>query len=338
MLLFLFAWTAKAQDVHFSQFYMTSVSMNPAMAGYNHDVQAILNYKTQWLSIPAPYKTYAGSFDMKINKKKTSKGFLAAGVNIFSDKAGDGQMGTDQANLTLAYHVRIGRYSTLGAGLQGGVIQRSITTRSLQWGSQFDGSAYNSSLPTNETNMAISKSFSDVGGGVLYNYNNTSEERHVTDNHDLKFTFGGSVYHVNEPKYSFYTGGGERLHMKFVLHGNALWSLKNSNVGIAPGFFFYRQGGVQEIYAGGMVRYKLKQDSKYTGLQKGAAISFGGFLRAKDAVIASMLFEYSSYAIGFSYDVNTSLLRTATNMRGGFEISLRYVNPNPFLYKGRGRL
>lgn len=107
---------------------------------------------------------------------------------------------------------------------------------------------------------------------------------------------------------------------------------------LAPGFFYYRQGAVQEIYAGGMIRYKLKQDSKYTGLQKGAAISVGGFIRARDALVATMLFEYSQYAIGLSYDVNTSLLRTASNGRGGFEISLRFVNPNPFLYKGRGRL
>jgi hypothetical protein len=126
--------------------------------------------------------------------------------------------------------------------------------------------------------------------------------------------------------------------MKYVAHGSALISKKNSNVAYNPGFMYYRQGNLQEIYAGGLIRYKLNQDSKYTGLQKGMALSIGGYVRARDAFVGAMLFEYGSYAIGFSYDVNTSPLRVASNMRGGYEISLRFVNPNPFLYKGRGRL
>lgn len=327
----------KGQDIHFSQFYMAPLAQNPALAGYNHDYQAILNYKTQWQSVPSPYKTMAANFDMRLGKKKPNKSFWAAGVNVYSDKAGDGQMATTQANLSVVYHVRLSRYSTLGTGLQAGFQQRSISAGALQWGSQYDGSKYNPTMMSGEVNGMVMKSFADLGGGLLWNYNNTSGERNVTDNHDLKAHLGISAFHVNQPGYSFYDSK-EKLNMKFVVHGGALISKKNSNVAYNPGFMYYRQGNLQEIYAGGMIRYKLNQDSKYTGLQKGAALSLGGFMRAKDAFIATMLFEYSSYAIGFSYDVNTSQLRVASNMRGGFEISLRYVNPNPFLYKGRGRL
>lgn len=327
-----------AQDVHFSQFYMATLQQNPAMAGSGHDIQAVLNYKSQWQSVQAPYKTAAGSYDMKITKGKGSNGFWAGGINFFSDKAGDSQMGTTQANLSVAYHLQLARYATLGAGLQGGFVQRSINTSALKWGNQYDGMAYSPTYATGETQHAIAKAFADVGGGVVYSYNNTSHERNVTDNHELKFHFGAAAFHVNRPNYSFYEGSKERLNIKYVAHGGALISLKNTNAALAPAFFYYRQGPAQEIYAGGMVRYKLKQDSKYTGLQKGAALSIGGFLRARDAIIATMLFEYSQYAIGLSYDVNTSLLRTASSGRGGFEITLRFVNPNPFLYKGRGRI
>jgi len=334
----LLIFSAKGQDIHFSQFYMTSLTQNPAMAGYSHDLQAILNYKSQWQSIPSPYKTAAGSFDMKLNKKKAGKGFWAGGANFFSDKAGDGQMGTVQSNLSLAYHVRTARYATFGGGLQAGFVQRSINASALQWGNQYDGQVYNPTLPTGESAGMMSRSYLDLGAGILYNYNNTAGEKNVTDNHDLKVNLGASVFHINQPRYSFYQNSNEKLNIKYVAHGTALVSLKNSNVAFAPGFFYYRQGATQEIYAGSMVRYKLRQDSKYTGLQKGAAISVGGFLRARDALVATMLFEYSQYAIGLSYDVNTSRLRTASSGRGGFEISLRFVNPNPFLYKSRGRI
>jgi hypothetical protein len=86
-----------------------------------------------------------------------------------------------------------------------------------------------------------------------------------------------------------------------------------------------------------MVRYKLKQDSKFTGFEKGAAFSIGGHLRARDALALSVLYEFSQYSIGVSYDVNTSRLAPASNLRGGMEVSLRFVNPSPFKRIGSGK-
>ncbi|HXC03151.1 MAG TPA: hypothetical protein VNZ86_00290, partial [Bacteroidia bacterium] len=90
------------------------------------------------------------------------------------------------------------------------------------------------------------------------------------------------------------------------------------------------QGPSMELLAGSLIRYKLKQDSKYTGRNKGTALSLGAFYRAGDAVAATMLLEYSNYAIGWSYDINGSSLQSASHFRGGTEITLRFVNPNPF--------
>ena len=59
----------------------------------------------------------------------------------------------------------------------------------------------------------------------------------------------------------------------------------------------------------------------------------GTHLRFKDAFIPSVQLEVAEYTLGFSYDMNVSGLKSATSGKGGFEISLRYGNPNPFLYK-----
>jgi type IX secretion system PorP/SprF family membrane protein len=326
---------AQAQDIHFSQFYMSPLTQNPGMAGVNHDMQALINYKDQWKSVATPYKTVAASFDMKLTKKK-EKGFWAAGVNFYSDKAGDAKMGTTQGNLTAAYHVPLSKYHTLGAGVQGGFVQRSINYSALQWGNQYDGTSFNSTLATGEPVGNTSFTYADMGAGLVWNFNNTAGGVNVTDNHDLKATAGFSVFHIHQPGYSFYDSG-EKLYMKYVLHGNALYSIKNTKIAIAPGFMYYRQGKAQEIFLGSLVRYKFKQDSKYTGFQEGAAFSLGGFVRTKDAVALAMLLEYSNYAIGISYDVNTSGLKAASDMKGGMEISLRFVNPNPFLYQSKSR-
>lgn len=320
-----------AQDIHFSQFYMAPLAQNPALAGALYDTEALLNYKNQWNSMGAPYSTMAVSYDMKLNRKKYQKGVLSAGINFFNDKAGDGSLSTTQANITVAYHVKIARHTAFGAGIQGGVAQRSINYSALSWGNQYNGTSINTALSSGEPSVGSNKIAPDFSGGVLWVYNNTEGEKKVTDNHDLKANIGFSVFHFNQPNISLTGNSNDNLHIKYVLHGNGIYSFENTNLAIVPGFMYYRQGGAQEIYAGMMMRFKLSQESKYTFFQKGSAISLGGYYRAKDAAALTMLFEYSHYAMGLSYDINTSQLKTVTGLRGGFEITLRFVTPNPFI-------
>jgi type IX secretion system PorP/SprF family membrane protein len=327
--LLFFANSVLGQDTHFSQFYMSPLTMNPAMAGASYDMEAFLTGRNQWQSVATPYQTVAATFDMRFNKKKLKKGFWSAGLNFYNDKAGDLQMTTTQVSLSGAYHVRLNEFNTLGAGMQAGIAQRTLGSGTIRTGNQYNGLAYDPNLATGESLTNTSVTYADAGAGVVWTYNNTSDAALITDNHDLKFNFGASVFHVNQPAYSFYNDG-EKLYVKYVVHGNALLSIPATNMAFVPSFFYTRQGPEQEIYAGTLLRYKLKQDSKYTGRKKGAALSVGAFFRAGDGLAAATLLEYSNYAIGISYDVNTSTLHTASSFRGGMEITLRFVNPNPF--------
>ena len=119
--------------------------------------------------------------------------------------------------------------------------------------------------------------------------------------------------------------------MKFVLHGSGVISIGETRYAWLPGFMAYSQGQAKELLIGTLFRVKLQQDSKYTGAKSGAAISFGGYLRARDAISAQLLFEFHQFAIGASYDMNISGLQPATRTRGGLELSLRFTNKNPFL-------
>ncbi len=325
-----------AQDTHFSQFDMSPLTQNPAQAGASHELAAFVNYREQWQSVASPFKTTAASFDMRLNRKKIKKGFWAAGINFYTDKSGDLPLSTTQVNLTAAYHLHLNAQNTLGAGFQGGFAQQSLGLENIRTGSQYNGSAYDAGLPANETLTNTAHSFADCGAGLLWTYTNSTGASQVNDNQGLRINLGAAVFHPNRPEDSFYADGAQ-LDIKYVLHGDALICLPAGNLALVPGFQYMVQGPAQELYAGMMLRYKLKQDSKYTGYQKGAALSLGAYYRAGDAIAATMLMEYSNYAIGLSYDVNTSELRSASADRGGFEITLRFLNPNPFLgQKGEG--
>jgi type IX secretion system PorP/SprF family membrane protein len=318
------------QDIHFSQYWTQPLAQNPALVGVNFDFAVNLNYKDQWRQIGSPYKTFGASIDSKLNKKRADNGYFAAGINFFSDKAGDSKMGTTQGNAALAYHIKVAPHNHIGLGLMAGFAQRSIEYANLTWGNQYDGTNYNSNLGTGENFGSNAFTFADFAAGLVWSYNNTDGLINVTDNNTRKFNLGFSVYHLSRPKYS-YLGTDQRLSMRYVLHGSGIIPIANSRYAWLPGIMMYYQGKAKELLIGTMFRVKLQQDSKYTGYKNGTALSFGGYFRARDAFTPSILFEFHQFAIGLSYDLNISGLKPATNTRGGLEISLRFTNKNPFM-------
>ncbi|HEY0976582.1 MAG TPA: PorP/SprF family type IX secretion system membrane protein [Flavobacteriales bacterium] len=327
---------ASAQDVHFTQYGMQPLLQSPAMAGIGHDLRAVLQHRNQWASVTTPFTTTAFSYDMQLKQKKGSSGFMAVGLNFFSDKAGDSKLKSTQGGLSLAYHVKTGTNSTIGAGLFGGFGQRSIDPSALQWGEQYDGQGYNGNLPTGESVTATSFTFVDLGLGGVWHYNSSSGAKDVVANQSTQATLGFGYFHVTRPTYTFLSAE-EQLYAKLVLHGNARFAIGEGNAAVIPSFQYTKQGPTSEFVMGAMFRYVLTPTSKVTGLNKGSALSLGPVIRMKDAVAVAALLEMGRMAVGFSYDLNTSNLRKASNGAGGFELALRFVNPNPFNGRTKSR-
>ncbi len=318
-----------AQDAQFSQFYNSPLTLNPSLTGaFSGDMRLLMNYRDQWSSIPVPYKTFAFSFDMGLMKKKEGTGFLGLGLSFLSDMAGSSEMGLNQVNLSVAYHVRLSDYSTFAAGIIGGFTQSSIDFSKLQWSSQYDGCNYNPNLPSYETGCSQNKSYPDFGSGVEWTF--TRGEIYATANNQLSVNAGLAVFHVNQPNISFYSTEKDPLPVKIVFHGTSQIGLNNSKYSVEPSFIYIQQGASRDIIAGASLRIKLQEESKYTGFNKGAAMSLGCDYRFGDAVIPQAQLEFANYAMGLSYDVNTSGLSSATSGKGGIEVSIRWINLNPF--------
>ena len=321
---FLFSLCTKlqGQDIHFSQFYLSPLVQNPAMAGAENSLESTINYRTQWKSVTVPYKTYAAGIHGRFVKRKSQKNFFAAGANLFYDEAGDGSLKTTSINVSLAYHIRLDRTNKLGVGFMSGYGQRRIDLGNFEWGSQYNN-GYNSSLPTGEILTSPTFSYLDFASGLVWSFDNNVGRTRVEGNDFMRGSAGISVFHFNQPAFSF-DNTGDKLLMKYVAHGNFLFSLPGSYFAINPGFFYYKQGPSQQLFIGTMVRYDVTQASKYTGTLKGAGAYLGVYLRAKDALVISSMFELSSFTIGLSYDANLSNLRPASSGRGGFELSIKY--------------
>ena len=321
------ALNLQAQDPHFSQFDKMPMLLNPALAGLNYTTQINATYRSQWTSIDAPFNTIAASFDHRFETKGKNS-FFGIGLSALSDNAGARTVTASDFRIAASGHVKLDRKSTLGIGIQAGFFQRSLNSSSFQWASQYDGSNFNPALVNAEgTNYNNVKGL-DATAGIVYSYN-VSDFLQVTANHDKQFTLGATVSHLNKPKNSF-NGSDERLPMKFTLFANSLLPVENSNLAIGPAVLFQTQNNFRELLLGARFRYIINQASKFTGFRNASAISLGAFYRNQDAFIAMIQYEISSLCIGLSYDINVSKLSPYSNLRGGYEISLRYAVPNPF--------
>jgi type IX secretion system PorP/SprF family membrane protein len=303
-----------AQDIHFSQYTTTPMALNPALTGlFDGNYRLSTNYKNQWSAITDPFSTSYSAFDMNFGKEKSSKGYLNAGIAFFNDKAGKSKMGTNNIALSVSYNAKLTSTSYLAAGIQSAYVQNAVHTNGLKWDNQYNGNAYDANLPSGEGFTDAKSSYVDFAGGLAYT-------NKISD--DVKLETGLAYFHAASPNKSF-IGFTDAVQGKFTAHAKCDCHVKNTNTILVPTLIYVKQGPLQELNLGGMVKYVLGLDSKYTGENVSNAISFGGLYRSRDAVILMAAFDYKkALSFGFSYDINISKLTAASAGRGGVELSI----------------
>jgi type IX secretion system PorP/SprF family membrane protein len=311
-----------AQDIHFSQITQTPLLQNSALAGLGHEALVIVNYKDQWRSVtPNPFKTFNVSADAAI-MGNTKGNRLGVGINMFSDKAGDGAMKTTSGQLHLSGIIAVGEKSALSVGLYGGGGQRSLNYGNLYWDNQYINGQLDLTAPSFEPSAIPNRNFFDVGAGLAWYFGTGSNT--ISSNDGMNITLGIAAHHLNQPVYTFYGDNSNKLPVRYVAHGNAAIGIKNYSLVLEPGYLVMVQGGHREINAGMLVKYWLQEASVYTGRKKPAAFVLGGYYRFADAFNIVTAYEMYPFRLGISYDVNLSGLTAASRARGGLEFSLRF--------------
>jgi len=309
------------------------LTINPATAGvFDGNFRAIMNYRSQWGSISNPFRTYSFGIDGGVLKNKWRNGYIGLGLNAFKDAAGTTDFGTTKINLALSSVIFLNDKNSASIGLLGSWAQNSMDPTNLQWSSQFNGQTFDGSLSSNENFTYENTNYFDFSAGALWAYGKSS--RTISSSDALKIQAGLAFYHISRPSQQINFGEIDKLYSKWAFHTESFIGLSNSKLALKPKLLVFIQGPTREISIGNMFRYTIQEKSKYTGLFNGMAIAFGGYYRLGDAFAPSVEFEVAHFALGVSYDVNTSKLTAATGGSGGYEIYIRFQNPNPFKAKG----
>ena len=319
---------ARAQDAHFSQFYASSLYLNPALAGIESDLTFAASYRTQWRSIVTPYLTNQVSAIVPLSGGKVERSqYGGLGVSLFNDRVGDGNLNTTGLNVSFAYDLlRRSEASALVVAAQGGVVQRSLDLSNTEWGSQFNPFVgYDPSVPVNVAGITTRRTFADAQLGLLWAHNPARDFVRSPASYYL----GVVGAHLNRPNEAMREGFRSRLPVLWKAHGGAEFRL-GGKVSLSPNALLLYQQGLMQINSGLYTRYRVVEHP--FGPLGEADVIFGAWYRHGDAFIFSTGLATPVFTVGFSYDVNASRLRYQTNGRGAYELTLTLRN-----YKERQR-
>ena len=318
LMMLLLTGNAKAQDIHFSQFFETPLLRNPSLAGiFKGDVRVQSVYRSQWNNVTDAYRT--GSFNIEY-KKPIGKGddFLTIGGQVLYDRAGTIAMTSTHILPVLNYQKSLStdRNMYLSLGFMGGWVQRRIDQSKITSNSQYNGTGYDPNLGNGENFTKPSYSYLDASVGMSFN---TQLGQNVNNN-----VYAGVAYHHfnKSNKISFYGNIDREMVPKWVGSLGVRVNVSEESYCTLYGDYS-KQGTYQEIVAGLIYSYRLgdPEDPRYV-------LHIGSMVRLKDALIPVIKLDIGHMAVSASYDVNTSQLRNASYGRGGFEFALSYQNFN----------
>lgn len=306
-----------AQDLHFSQWYTSPLSVNPALAGnFNGDYRVGLNARNQWAAVTVPYQTMSIYGDMALLEDALgNNNWIGTGLSLFMDRAGDGVLRTIKAHGSIAFHKHVSKqfFFSLGGGF--GWVQKSIDFTRLTFSNQWDGIGFDGNISSQENFETNAFSYLDVNAGITFTY--LFEE-------SFRMTAGASMQHLNRPLESFYftdnNQGNNQLGYRPVAHIGAEFYLDYFK--IEPAVMYTATKKTNEIVAGTNFSINLSGSGFNSS---GNSFYAGIWYRSTGSLIPLVGYQFDSYRVMLNYDLDVGSLSQFSNSRNGFEISFTHV-------------
>jgi len=307
------AFETKAQDPHFSQFFASPLTLNPANTGnFTGRFRAVANYRNQWPTFADAYSTSTVSIDGPILRRLIpTNDKLSLGLMMLSDKSGNGILKENFVALSVSYAKQLdkkGRH-TIITGFQGIFSKMNFDETKADFEDELTASGFTLRSSEYFLTKKLGKSSADMSAGFLYRGSTTDKNL---------FYVGTSVYHLLKPKVGF-IDKNYFIQPRINLQAGSYFPI---------GYFTTLHSSIQ-----------FQHQSRYNEIILGSAISYfysthptnyyefyaGLWLRNKDAIIPYVGIEWNNFRAGFSYDVNYSKTKPLSRLYQSSEFSLLYI-------------
>jgi type IX secretion system PorP/SprF family membrane protein len=185
-----------AQDPQFSQFYNTTLLINPAYTGTTDCYRTGMAARTQWLGLKTAYNTTLAFADFNYRDYNSGLGLM-----VLYDQSGVARLNNTELSALYSYQVQFSNYN-LRLGVQGSYVSRSVDYSRILFEDQFNSNLDISKNITDDPIRDYTRTnYADFGAGLLFFKSN-------------KYWAGFSAHHINQPEQGFYLDNS-RLPVKY---------------------------------------------------------------------------------------------------------------------------
>ena len=305
---------AFAQDPHFSQFFASPLTINPANTGnFSGTLRAALNSRTQLPDFNNAYATKTLSLDAPILKKYIREDDkLSVGLLILSDQSGNKLLNDNNIALSLSYSKALDENAnhSIAAGFQVNYSMYRFDPTKANFEDQLTAAGFTGSSAELILGNNFTKNTSDVNAGILYTGS-------TSDNNI--FYVGASYYHFSKPTVGF-TTPNYFTPARTNIHGGAYFSLSNA-ASLHTSFQYQQQGLTNELLVGAALSY-------YLGTNSDLEIYAGLWSRVKESLIPYVGLEWNHFRAGFTYDIGAANQLASSKFYQSSEFSLIYILDN----------
>lgn len=314
--LFIGLTQGNSQDIHFTSYEFSPLTLNPALAGsFSGSYRIGGIYRDQWRAVSGSgaYSTPTIHVDVPLIRGFRKQDWIGLGAGFYRDQSSQYGLVTSKSFQGLSYHLALDKKQTqiISFGVQNGTGSRRVNlrgdlrTESLILGELTGGAGTGNQ--DNELLDAQGGTIVDWVGGVTY----SSYQR------NLSFIRAGfSIGRITRGNQSF-GGATDRQKLKYTAF--ALYDTPIAgNLFLTPSLMYQRIGNNQQLVAQTKVSLLVSEE-------KNIYVNGGLGYRVGDAIQILVGADVRDIKVQLAYDVNVSGLTAASRGQGAFELAVSYI-------------
>lgn len=317
------AFSIKAQDAQFSQYYAASLYLNPAFSGIYNDPSLHMNHKRQIQSADLVNELTQVSFIFPLKPNgKFERSIGGLGLMAFNEQGGfQGIYQRNSVFLNYAHNLKLGLLTSylISIGVQAGFETRTLNFGNLSWPSQYNAFfGRDDTLPIPVTEFNEQQQNMVLNAGVMYYYN--PDRNYLLYNYSA--FVGISATNLNRPNTSLTIDGEDKPPILLKYNGGI--EFKFNKLFVTPSLLYLYVSQIQQFNAGLNIAFVPGAD-QYRA--RGTQLLFGTWYRLRDSFIFMGGIKKNALTVRISYDMNTTLFvpeREINLAQNSMEISIQY--------------
>lgn len=330
-----------SQDIHFSQYYASPLTLNPALTGkFNGQYRIAGIYRSQWAPAGSPlFMTPAISVDGSLFKGLLKKDAVGVGLELFTDRQNKATLVQYQILGSLAYHKGMGpnNGTQISLGFQGGYVLKQLNFAKLQFGDGFTGSNLEYTTSAEIASLKNRFGYFNMNAGLFVN----------SRIHQKAVIYGGySFNNLGRPVEQFSSATVEKVGIawRHVVHVGAEWDAAQKVV-VIPGVLWQMQAKAQELNFGVTVGYHVQMATDgsndhttvFLGLWNRMTPNYISNAKAKygeESIIPKIGLEIKRIRFGAALDIPMSKISLTKNgIVGGTGLAASYNGNRPLAFE-----